>query len=593
MSIKYFVAADYCVLVIVLLISSLIGVFFAWKDRKSVNNKDFLVGNRQLQVFPVTMSMMASFLSAISMLGLPAESFVHGSQYYMTVIGCAIAIVLAAEVFLPVFYDMEMISVNQYLEKRYGSPFLRKTASVIVVIQMCFYLGVVLYGPSLALGSVTGLPVWLSIVVNGVVCTFYTSIGGIKAVVWTDVVQMVLMIIGFLVVSIKGSQTAGGIGEVYRIAQEQGILEFFDFRFDFQKTFTFWSVVVGSTVIWTMAFCANQTMIQRYCSIGSMRSARRALYINLVGISGSLVAACFCGLVLFAVYHKCDPVKASFIVKYDQLMPYFVTDALHHVPGISGLFVAAVYSGSLSTMSSGYNALAAVTWEDFFKDRMNISPIAVMWVTKGIAAFFGLLTIGLAFLAGSLSSIMSAAFVTTGSFGGALGALFFLGLLFPWCGSKTALLSMLTGIGVAAWIAAGSLLYPATPVQPRTTLDGCTSNITVRTLPPRVFYTGGIMELYHISYLWVPVLSFAIPVLLAVSTTLLIGIKNAAPVDPSLIARPLRRIYKKFSGGVLPSSSAGECKKGDHSNLHDTGHVNLAIVRDDGKETLAAQSTTM
>ncbi|KAH6929781.1 hypothetical protein HPB50_005868 [Hyalomma asiaticum] len=228
MAVRYFDAADYCVLVAVLGLSSFIGVYFAWKGRRSTNNKEFLVGNRQLQVFPVTMSIMASFLSAIAILGVPSESFINGSQYMVNFLGVVIGILLAAHVFLPVFYEIDMISVNQYLEKRYNSTFIRKFTSAITVLQMCFYLGVVLYGPSLALGSVTGLPVWLSILLNGSVCAFYTTIGGIKAVVWTDVMQMLLMISGFFIVLIKGLMMTGGPAAVFDAVDKHGLLEFFE-----------------------------------------------------------------------------------------------------------------------------------------------------------------------------------------------------------------------------------------------------------------------------------------------------------------------------------------------------------------------------
>lgn len=274
MAVRYFGAADYCVLVAVLGLSSFIGIYFAWKGRRSTNNKEFLVGNRQLQVFPVTMSIMASFLSAIAILGVPSESFINGSQYMVNFIGVVIGILLAAHVFLPVFYEIDMISVNQYLEKRYNSVFIRKFTSAITVVQMCFYMGVVLYGPSLALGSVTGLPVWLSIVLNGSVCAFYTTIGGIKAVVWTDVIQMLLMLSGFFIVLIKGLMITGGPAAVFDTVDKHGLLEFFDMSFNFQKTFTFWGVVIGSTITWTMGLCTNQTMIQRYCSLQSINKAR-------------------------------------------------------------------------------------------------------------------------------------------------------------------------------------------------------------------------------------------------------------------------------------------------------------------------------
>ncbi|KAG0420131.1 hypothetical protein HPB47_003662 [Ixodes persulcatus] len=356
------------------------------------------------KLFPVTMSMIASFLSAIAMLGVPAENFVHGSQYLMNTVGVVVGIVLSAEVFMPVFYDMEMISVN----------------------QACMMLG--------------------------------------------------------------------GVSPVFTIADQQGILKFFDFSFDFQKTFTFWSVVIGSCVIWTMTFCTNQTMVQRYCGLSSASKARKALYTNMAGVSGLLSLASFCGLALFALYHKCDPVKAGIITKYDQLMPHFVMDTLNHLPGLSGLFVTAVYSGSLSTMSSGYNALAAITWEDFLKPRLNLSPTGVMRATKIIAASYGLLAILVAFLSGTIPSILQATFITSGAVGGASGAVFFIGLLLPWCGSKTALASMITGMCTASWVAIGSLIYPKRPVAAHTSLEGCAFNYTLQAPDPVEYRSGGGAE---------------------------------------------------------------------------------------------------
>ncbi|XP_077564135.1 sodium-coupled monocarboxylate transporter 2-like isoform X2 [Haemaphysalis longicornis] len=571
MAVQSFHAADYAVLVAVLGLSSSIGVYFAWKDRRSTNNKEFLVGNRQLQVFPVTMSMMASFLSSVAILGIPSQNFIHGSQYMVNFIGLIIGVFLAANVFLPVFYEIDMISANQYLEKRFKSVALRKVICATTVLRNCFYMGVVLYGPSLALGSVTGLPVWVSILVNGAVCAFYTTIGSVMA---------------------------GGVGAVFTTVDKEGLLEFFDVSFNFQKTFTFWSVTIGCAVMWTTIFGANQTMIQRFCALGSIRKARTALYINMLGIGGTLTIAAYCGLALFALYYKCDPVKASRIKKYDELMPYFVMDTLGHLPGLAGLFVTAVYSGSLSTMSSGYNAMAAITWEDFLKPRLALSPAGVMWVTKGLAAGYGVLTIVIAFLAGSLPSILQASIVMSGSFGGASGAVFFLGVLFPWCGCRAALLSMCTGLGLAFWVAVGGIAYPGRPMVARTSLEMCAFNYTPRVPPPRTYYSGGIMELYHISYLWIPVISFFTTFLLAIIITILLGLKNADDVEPNLIAPVLRNIYQRTR----------DMKKGEESDKEQTceptkqemdqsaqkpqstqeipgypnGHVNYAFTNDDG-----------
>lgn len=391
----------------------------------------------------------------------------------------------------------------------------------------------------------TGLPVWLSIVLNGSVCAFYTTIGGIKAVVWTDVLQVLLMIFGLLIVAIKGFILTGGPNAVFSTVSKHGLLEFFDMSLDFQKTFTFWSVVFGTGVVWTTGFCTNQVMIQRYCSLRSTRKARAALYINMIGIIVILTCSALCGLLLFALYHRCDPVKASIISKYDQLMPYFVMDTLGHLPGITGLFVTAVYSGSLSTLSSGYNALAAITWEDFLKPVVTLSPTGVMWATKAIAAGFGLIAVAIAFLSGSLPSILSATFVTTGTIKGATCAVFFLGLLFPWCGSTTALLSMLTGLALALWVAIGRLLYPARPIAARTTLEACTMNYTVIARPQRTYYSGGIYDFYNVSYMWIPVISFFVTLVVAIFFTIICGFKKSADVDPNLIAPCMRKIYLK------------------------------------------------
>ncbi|XP_064468937.1 sodium-coupled monocarboxylate transporter 2-like [Ornithodoros turicata] len=563
MAVKLFSLADYAVLVALLGASALIGIFFAWKDRRNADSRLFLVGNRQLQLIPVTLSMMSNFLSSITILGIPAETFVHGAQFTVSTFAVAVAIFLAAEVVLPVFYKMDMISVNQYLQQRFQSVLLRKVASCLVIIQMCFFQGVVLYGPSLALGSVTGLPVWLSIVLNGTVCAFYTTIGGIKAVVWTDVLQMVLMISGFLLVIVKGSLLVGGIAEVFEIAKREEQLGIFDLSLDFQKTFTFWSVFFGSGIFWTMGYCINQAMVQRFCGLSTLSRARQALYLNMAGVIMTMLMSCFSGLVLYAVYYKCDPLKTSRIRKYDQLMPLLITDTFHHVPGVSGLFVAAVYSSSLSTMSSGFNALAALTWEDFLKAKIRMSPSRSLLFTKAIAAFYGFVTMAIAFMAGSLTSILQAAATTTGAFNGALGAIFFIGLAFPWCGKKTALASLIAGLTTSLWVAAGTLIYPTMPPVPRTTVVGCTYNFTVTEAVPKRYASGGIIELYHISYLWVPVISFVVTSFSAIAVTVMTGLRSANP-EPELVTPCMRGLYKRSSKKATSTESADMVQKSSH-----------------------------
>ncbi|XP_037558045.1 sodium-coupled monocarboxylate transporter 1-like [Dermacentor silvarum] len=347
MSAAQFAVLDYVVLIGFLVLSAGIGVFFAWRDRRSKSNKHFLTGNRELSWLPVSMSMMASFLSSIAILGLPSEVFLRGSTIWTGAVSSSLAVLVAAFVFLPMYYKMDITSINEYLEKRFMSTAVRNIASAVFIVQTLLYMGVVLYGPSLALGSVTGIPVWSSILLNGVVCTFYTAIGGIKAVVWTDVVQMILIYVGYIMVIASGLYHLGGIGNMWHIAGEGGRLIFFNFSPSLYDTYTTWNVILGWTIGWMAAYCASQTQVQRYSSMKSLKRARRALLLNIPGVAITLLLSVLSGLTIYAVYRDCDPRLTGDIDKADQLMPYIVQDLLRNYPGLSGLLVASVFSGSL------------------------------------------------------------------------------------------------------------------------------------------------------------------------------------------------------------------------------------------------------
>ncbi|XP_037521166.1 sodium-coupled monocarboxylate transporter 1 [Rhipicephalus sanguineus] len=342
-----FVALDYVVLISLLVLSAGIGVLFAWRDRRKNNNRQFLTANRELSWVPVSLSMMASFLSSTSVLGMPSEVFVRGSTMWTGAIGTTLAILMAAFIFMPMFYKMDVTSINEYLEKRFSSRGVRKMGSIIFIAHTMIYLGVALYGPSLALGSVTGLPVWSSILVNGAVCTFYTSIGGIKAVVWTDVVQVVLIFTAYIMVIACGLHYLGGFGVMWQNAKNGGRVIFTNFDTSPYETYTTWTMVLGFTVTLMGMYCANQTQAQRYTSIGSLKGARKALMLNVPGMALNMIMTVLSGLTLYAVYGRCDPRLTGDIRKADQLMPYIIQDLLYEYPGLSGLMAAAVYSSSL------------------------------------------------------------------------------------------------------------------------------------------------------------------------------------------------------------------------------------------------------
>ncbi|XP_072144454.1 sodium-coupled monocarboxylate transporter 2-like isoform X2 [Dermacentor andersoni] len=542
-----FGGVDYAVLGAMLSVSSGIGLYFAWRDRRDQSNQSFLLGNRQLGLLPVSLSMMASLQSATTVLGYPAEMYYRGTQFWVAIFGLAISNVIAVEVFLPVFYRLQLTSVNSYLEMRFNSIAVRLLGSLSFIVNTMLYMGVVLYGPSLALESVTGFPVWSSIVVIGLICTLYTALGGMKAVVWTDAFQMTVMLVGMLSVVVWGAMKVGGLGQVWETAVSGGRVQFFNTQLDVHHSGSLWTVLFGTTFVWLASYGTSQTQVQRFCSVSSIKKAKTALYINIPGVMINISLSCLAGLVIYAHYADCDPLKAGKISNPDQLVPYFVMKTISGVPGLPGLFVACVFSSALSTLSSGFNSLAAVTWEDFLVRHLSLTPRQEAYVTKIVAALYGLLTIGLAFVAGTVGSILKAAFAMSGALSGPLLGVFTMGLLFPLSNKKGALAGLLLGEAMCMWVVVGSLLYGSPSEDLPTSVEGCEAgplpavgghfNVSRHRSPVE---PQGLLKLYHLSYLFVPVLGFCVTMAAGIIVSILTG-GNGRTKDAHLYVKRVAR----------------------------------------------------
>ncbi|POI19499.1 hypothetical protein CIB84_016757, partial [Bambusicola thoracicus] len=248
------------------------------------------------------------------------------------------------------------------------------------------YTGIVIYAPALILNQVTGLDIWASLLSTGAICTFYTTIGGMKAVIWTDVFQVFVMLSGFLAVIIRGLLLVGGPSRALAIATNGSRVNLGDFDFDPRSRYTFWTFLLGGTLVWLSMYGVNQAQVQRYVACKSEREARIALLVNQVGLFCIVSSAVACGLVMFVLYKDCDPLLAGHISAPDQVrlhrirplehsvecsqeergkgwgresllpprhscapqyMPYLVLDIFQTSPGVPGLFLACAYSGTL------------------------------------------------------------------------------------------------------------------------------------------------------------------------------------------------------------------------------------------------------
>ncbi|XP_044535089.1 sodium-coupled monocarboxylate transporter 1-like [Gracilinanus agilis] len=395
---------DYFVFGAMLSISALIGIYYSLTESHD-SDSDFLMGGRQMPGHTVSLSLLASFLSALTVLGMPVEVYYYGSIYLYDILTFTIVVAITGEVYLPIFYRLKITSTYEvdrvewvYLELRFNRE-LRLVGSSLFIVQMVLYTGIVICAPALALRDVTGLGLRTAVFATGVVCTFYCTVGGLKAVILTDVFQTLIMISGFLAIIIKASVLQGGITTVIRQSIDGGRLNM-------------WEVSEPSLT----GACVHLRSCLRSC------------------------------------LHSLSTLKV-------HLMPYLALDILGTHRGLPGLFVSAAYSGTLSTVSSSINALAVVTVEDLIKPYLNDPSLkSLSLISKAICFFYGVICIAMAGLASIMGSLIEATVKIFGMIGGPLLGLFTLGILNRSANALGSFIGLVTGFTFALWIGIGSYL---------------------------------------------------------------------------------------------------------------------------------------
>ena len=286
---------DYTVFACLLLLSGLVGPFVMWREKnKAITSESYFVGNRALHFIPTAASLFASFWSAISLIGIPAELYTGGAKFFMSIIGQITGIIIGAFVAVPMMYHLKLISTYQYIELRFGSKRLRKLGTAAGILTSLFSLAVTTYAPCVALEAVSPIPIWLSVVAVGnffsklshffvinflslltaTITMIYTVLGGIKAVVLVDFIQAIVMFSGVLVAMTLGySKITGGISQAFVLAQEGGRLDFFDFNPDPRNTYSFYAMVIPQIIYTAGVYATSQAAVQRYSALPSSKQA--------------------------------------------------------------------------------------------------------------------------------------------------------------------------------------------------------------------------------------------------------------------------------------------------------------------------------
>ncbi len=265
---------------------------------------------------------------------------------------------------VPFYHRLNFSTAYEYLEWRFDVR-VRTVTSFLFLILRGFYMGIVIYAPSLELSTVAGLPLYESILLMGLFTTVYTTLGGMRAVIWTDFIQFSMVVLGMAaVISVAYSQIGGGWSEIWRTAHALGKTKLFDFTLSLNREFTFWAVLIGSGFFILNTFTTDQIIVQRYMTARSEAECKKALLFQTILQVIVTLPLQATGLIL-AVYYFRHAGESQSMVSSDAVLPFFVER--HIATELRALIVASIFAASMSVMSGGINSLTTAAVVDFYR----------------------------------------------------------------------------------------------------------------------------------------------------------------------------------------------------------------------------------
>ena len=367
-----------------IIIGYLVGVTLlgTWFGRKQETTRDYFLGDRTVPWWAIAASIVATETSTITFISVPGIAYSRGGnfQFLQLVFGYMLGRVVIALLFIPSYFRGDLLTVYQLLERRFGGR-IKMLAATLFVVMRNIADGVRLLLTAIVLAAVYAAfqpaanvetVVVTSIVLIGVVMIIFTYFGGMEAVIWVEVVQLGIYIVGAIAATVVlVNLTNGGLSAALSVGAQYDKFDLFDFSFDMTKTFTFWSGLIGGCFLTMSTHGTDQYLVQRYLCTDRPRRAAAALLTSGAIVLAQFIGFLFIGVLLFAFYHphadaayaSLPPTQAAFpFTGGDRVFPDFITK---HLPsGLSGLVVAAIFAAA---MSSSLNAIAATAVNDLYK----------------------------------------------------------------------------------------------------------------------------------------------------------------------------------------------------------------------------------
>jgi SSS family solute:Na+ symporter len=416
---------------------------------------DYFLGGRRLPLWAVVISYYATGVSAVSYMALPAYVFHNDWSPFLVGPAGAVAGFLVGVFLVHIIRRLDTPTIYSYLEKRFSREVRLVVAGLGILLAIFGRSAVILVLPAIALSTVTGLNMYISILVMGLVTTVYARQGGFAAVIWTDVIQTLMMMAGVVMIIFYASAgLPDGFSGILREAEASGKLTLVRWESNLTDP-TIW-VVLAYFIGNIFAAASDQPLMQRVLAAKDLKSARRTVYWGSLAFLPSNPLFFFVGAAIFAFY-QANPERLTEGLANDAIVIYFIAQELP--PGVVGLLIVAIFSAAMSTLSSSLSAAAAIAMSDFantlFPKRVGKEGLKLdRWTTTGAGLFATLMAIWLASI--EVRSIWEQAVKLLALFGGAIPGIFALGMLTRRANSRGVIAGALVAIGFTAWLQFGT-----------------------------------------------------------------------------------------------------------------------------------------
>jgi len=439
---KGFNRVDYAAVVVYLALLVAMGFYFSKREKST---DDFFLAGKRIPWWAAGLSIFGTQLSAITFLAIPAKSFADDWIYFlvnMTIIAVAPVVVFC---YLPFYRRLDITTAYEYLERRFNLG-ARLIGSTTFLLFQTGRMGIVMFLPALALSAATGIDIYFCILAMGLLCTLYTVLGGMEAVVWTDVAQSFVLLGGatLSLVLIIG-KVEGGFSGLVSTAWSEDKFHMLNWGSDITLPVV-WVVVIGQFCANAVPYTSDQTVIQRYLTTATEKQARNAIWTNAFLTFPATLLFCSVGTALYAFY-RTHPQSLDPTLQTDAIFPLFIVQELPY--GTAGLVLAGIFAASMSSLDSSMNSMATVTVTDFYRRlwKNKGDEHSDLRLARALTVFFGLLgtTIAIVLATFEIRSLMDFYINLLGFVGGSLAGLFALGIFTRRANGAGALVGAIVG----------------------------------------------------------------------------------------------------------------------------------------------------